>query len=87
MFTLLYKLFSTKLAGGNYEAQNVSTRKSNPVRVGVNVHRAAGRTFYTHVRMHAITNAHGRIHCCAATVQCDEGGRQFSTEQSIVLAV
>ena len=49
-----------KLWGSNW-----STRKSNPVRVSVNVHRAAGRTFYMRVRCAsctlAMTNAHGRI--------------------------
>ena len=46
---------------------NVSTVKSNPLRVSVNVHPAAGHTFYTRVRCAlctlAITNAHGQINC------------------------
>ena len=83
--TILCSVLNWRKLWGLY----LSTRKSNPVRVRVNVRRAAGRTVYMRTRCAlctlAITNAPGRIHCCAgeyANMQC-KGARQFSTEQSI----
>ena len=71
--TILCSVINWRKLWGSY----LSTRKSNPVRIRVNVRRAAGRTIYMRIRCAlctlAITNAHGWINCAGEWI-CNVNG-------------
>ena len=81
MSAILSSVLNWRKLRGSY----LSTRKSNPVRVRVNVRRAAGRTIHSRIRCALCTLAiqMQTVECWRLNMQC-EGDRQFSTEQSIV---